>query len=237
MNILITICARGGSKGVKNKNIKKLSGKPLIAYTIEIAKKWGKAKRIICSTDSENIAKVAKKYGAKVPFMRPKELAIDTSGKLPAIRHAFKMAEKIFNEKYDLIIDLDVTAPIRTIKDLDNCLRLFKKKKPEVLFSVVNARKNPYFNIVEEKDDGFITLSKKLTNPILRRQDSPEVYELNASIYFYSRNYLIDEKNKMVTLSKQAAIYIMNEYSTFDIDSELDFKVVEFLINQKVIEL
>lgn len=236
MNILITICARGGSKRVKNKNFRMINGKPLMVYTIEQAKRWGKAKRIVCSTDSEEIVKVAKENGIEV-IMRPDELASDSAGKVGAIRHAFNESEKLFNEKFDVIVDLDVTSPIRTVKDLDNCLKIFEEKKPEIVFSVVEARRNPYFNMVEKNKEGKVELSKKLDRLVLSGQEAPEVYDMNASIYFYSRRFLLD-KSKIHPLSTEnAAIYVMDEISAIDIDSELDFKYLEFLIKNKEVVL
>jgi len=237
MNILITICARGGSKGVKDKNIREIAGKPLMAYTIETAKKWGKAKRIVCSTDSQKIADIAKKYGAEVPFMRPDYLATDTIGKLPVTRHALIESERIFGERFDIIVDLDVTSPVRTVKDLDNALKIFMEKKPDVLFSVIEARKNPYFNMIELNKEGFAELSKKLEREILRRQDAPKVYEANASIYFYSRDFLLNEKYNTILSSKGAVVYVMDSANSIDIDNELDFRFIEFLLNNKVISI
>lgn len=235
MNILITICARGGSKGISGKNIRKLMDFPLIYYTINQAKAWGKAKRLVVSTDSKDIAKIAKKYGAEVPFMRPAKLASDTSPKIPAIRHALFSCEKKFKESYDLVMDLDVTSPVRKITDLENALQLFLEKKPKTLFSVVSARRNPYFNMVEEDREGRISYCKPNID-FNRRQDAPNVYDMNASIYIYSRDYLIDEKNNK-PVSDNSAIYVMDELSATDIDKEIDFKFIEFLVKEKVIKL
>jgi len=237
MKILVTICVRGGSKGVKNKNIKKILDKPLIQYTIETAKKWGKADRIICSSDSEKIIEIAKKAGANAPFIRPSFLAGDNVGKINVIRHAAVKSEEIFKEKYDIIVDLDVTAPIRKTKDLDNCLKIFKEKKPDVVFSVVPSRKNPYFNMVEEKKDGFVKLVKPLDKSVIRRQDTPKVYDMNASIYFYKRDFLFDKKTDVVTSTDKAAVYVMDDISAVDIDNEKDFRYIEFLIKNKVVRL
>lgn len=234
-NLLITICARGGSKGVKGKNIRFLAGKPLIYYTIEQAKKWGGGKHIIVSTDSEEIAKVAKDCGARVPFLRPTELASDTSGKIPAIRHALITSEKIYAENYGIVMDLDVTSPIRKVSDLDNAYKLFLEKKPKTLLSVVPAHRNPYFNMVEVSSDGraYVCKSRK---EFTRRQDIPEVYDANAAIYLYERDYLLDENNKIV-LSDNSIIYLMDPISAIDIDSELDFKYIEFLVKENIITL
>ena len=122
-NILCTICARGGSKGVKNKNIKELKGKPLIAYTIEQAKASGLFEHIVISTDSDDIANVAKEYGAEVFFKRSEEMASDTAGKLDVIKDAFEKSEKYYNKTFDYLIDLDATAPLRIVEDIINSLK------------------------------------------------------------------------------------------------------------------
>lgn len=237
MNILVLVCARSGSKRVKNKNIRDLAGKPLISYAINLAKKWGKAKRIICSTDSKIIAKIAKEYGVEVPFIRPEELATDTSGKVDVIRHAFKESQKFFNETYDVIVDLDVSSPLKNVEDLNNCLKIYKERSPEILFSVTKARRNPYFNMVELDNQGRVKLSKELEKSVLRSQDAPKVYDMNASIYFYSKEFLLDVNKKHPLSTEKAAIYVMGELASVDIDSELDFKYIEFLIKEEVIKL
>lgn len=233
-NLLITICTRGGSKGVKGKNIRDLAGKPLIYYTIKQAKEWGKAKHIVVSTDSKDIARIAKEFGAEVPFIRPEELATDSAAKIPAIRHALKTSEDIYHEKYEIIMDLDATSPVRRIEDLENALQLFLKEKPKTIFSVVNAHRNPYFNMVEKGADGKAKLCKQ--GNFASRQNSPKVYDLNASIYIYDREYLLDGKN-ISAISDNSVIYLMNEISRMDIDSELDFKFIEFLIKENIISL
>lgn len=233
-NLLITICARGGSKGVKGKNIRKLAGFPLIYYTIKQTKEWGKGNHIVVSTDSSEIAEIAKKYGAEVPFMRPKKFASDKSPKTDAIRHALLESEKIFKKRFDYVMDLDITAPVRKTEDLENVLKLFLKKKPKTLFSVVRARRNPYFNMVEEDNKGRVHLSKK--GNFVRRQDTPKVYDMNASIYIYRRDYLLDEKNTS-PISDGSVVYVMDEISRTDIDHEVDFKYIEFLVKEGIVNL
>lgn len=233
-NLLITICARGGSKGVKGKNIKKLVGKPLIYYTIKQAKEWGKGKRIVVSTDSQDIANVAKKFGAEVPFLRPTELASDTAGKVAAIKHALISCEKIYQEKYDFVMDLDVTSPVRKVSDLESAFNLFRKRKPKTLFSVVTAHRNPYFNMVEETKEGRVRLCKN--GNFKRRQDAPKVYDMNASIYIYDREYLLSGED-VSAISDNSIIYLMDDESRIDIDSELDFKFIEFLVKESIVNL
>jgi len=229
MKILAVIAARGGSKGVKDKNIRLLADKPLIAHTISQVKRWGKFDKFIVSTDSERIASVAREYGAEVPFLRPLSLAGDTSPKMDALRHALLGAEECYGEKFDALLDLDATSPVRTVGDIDGILEAFKETKASCVFSVVKARKNPYFNMVEKLPDGSVKICKKAAPPIIRRQDAPAVYDMNASMYVYDRDFLLDENNKN-PYSKTAGIYEMNEMSAFDIDTELDLKFIEFLM-------
>ncbi|MEK3854451.1 acylneuraminate cytidylyltransferase family protein [Cytobacillus sp. FSL H8-0458] len=229
MKILAVICARGGSKGVPNKNIRLLNGKPLIAYTIELAKEYKKFHRIIVSTDSEEISKVAEQYGAEVPFLRPNELSLDHSPKIPVLQHAVKFLQEQENEKYDLIVDLDPTSPLRTIQDIDNCINKMIKYRPNVVFSVTKAHKNPYFNMVEEKD-GKVYLSKQLKHPVSRRQDAPAVFELNASVYVYQPDFLL-KTNSIFTDNSMAVE--MPEERSIDIDRPIDFEFIEFLMNKR----
>jgi CMP-N,N'-diacetyllegionaminic acid synthase len=235
-NILLTVAARGGSKGVKNKNIRALCGKPLIAHTILQAIKWGQADRIICSTDSEEIASVARQYGAEVPFVRPAELATDLSGKIEVLRHALKAAELGAGVRYPILVDLDATAPVRDVSDIEGALQLFLEKSAKTVFSVVPARKNPYFNMVELDVEGKAVLVKALDATVKRRQDAPKVYDMNASIYVYDREYLLEEATRSA-LSDKSYAYVMGELSAFDIDSELDFQFIEFLVSRGVVRL
>jgi len=236
MKILAVIAARGGSKGVKNKNIRFLADKPLIAHTISQVKRWGKFDKFIVSTDSERIASVAREYGAEVPFLRPLSLAGDTSPKMDALRHALLGAEAHYTEKFDALLDLDATSPVRTIEDINGILEVFKEKKASCIFSVVKAHKNPYFNMVEKLPDGSVEISKKVSGEITRRQATPPVFNMNASMYVYERDFLLDETNKM-PYSKDAYIYEMGELSSVDIDTELDFRFIEFLVKTGEIKL
>ncbi len=234
MKSLITICARGGSKGVPNKNSRELRGKPLIAYTIETAQKWGKAEAIVVSSDSEEIRNIARQYGVETPFIRPSELAQDDSPKLPVIRHALKESEAYFQKKFEYIIDLDPTAPLRTIQNIEDAVKRMTTKKPSTVFSVVPAHKNPYFNMVEIQN-GKVVICKKLNSKVHRRQDAPPVYDMNASIYVYQRDFLLDEST-LSPLAENSEILIMNPISAFDVDREVDFKFLEFVLKEKVFE-
>lgn len=236
MNILLTVCARGGSKGVKNKNILPLLGKPLIAHTLEQALRWGKATDLVVSTDSEAIAAVARQFEAKVPFLRPPELATDETPKMPVIRHALRECERIYQRNYDCIADLDPTAPIRTSTDIENCYQIFLRQNPKSAFSVVRSHKSPYFNMVELDELGRARLCKSPTHPIVRRQDTPAVYSMNASIYFFRREFVLDESTRL-PYSDDTRIYVMDDLSAYDIDREVDFRFIEFLAREHVVTL
>lgn len=229
-NILCTICARGGSKGVKNKNIKELKGKPLIAYTIEQAKASGLFEHIVVSTDSDDIANVAKEYGAEVFFKRNEEMASDTAGKLDVIKDAFEKSEKYYNKKFDYLIDLDATAPLRIVEDIINSFKQFKENDNDNLITAMPSRRSPYFNLVEQDKDGKVYLSKKLDSSVVRRQDAPKSYDMNASIYIWKRDIIL---NKNSLFLEKTGLYVMPEERSIDIDNELDFKFVEFLMKEK----
>jgi len=230
-NILCTICARGGSKGVKNKNIKLINGKPLIAYTIEQAIESGLFEHVVISTDSDAIAKVALEYGAEVFFKRSSEMASDTAGKLDVIRDAFERSELYYGQKYDYLIDLDATAPLRIIDDIFNSFQQFKKDNNDNLITAMPSRRSPYFNLVEQDREGKVYLSKSLENSVLRRQDTPKSYDMNASIYIWKRDVILNENSIFL---ENTGLYVMPEERSIDIDTELDYKFVEFLMKNNV---
>ena len=229
-NVLCTICARGGSKGVKNKNIKELNGKPLIAYTIEQAKVSGLFKHIVISTDSDEIANVAKQYGAEVFFKRSAKMASDTAGKLDVIKDAFVRSEAYYKTTFDYQIDLDATAPLRSVDDIINSFDQFLENNNDNLITAMPSRRSPYFNLVEQDKDRKVYLSKKLDNAIVRRQDAPKSYDMNASIYIWKRETILNEKSLFL---ENTGLYVMPEERSIDIDNELDFEFVEFLIRKQ----
>lgn len=231
MSIICIICARSGSKGLKNKALKKISNKPLIAHTISLARKSKLFNQIVVSTDSQKIQSVSKKYGAKSWFLRPKSLSGDNSPKIPAIRHAFKESEKFFNQKFNICVDLDITSPLRNIKDIKNSISKFLSKNSDILFTINESKKNPYFNMIEiSKDDTISLVKKNRKNKIIRRQDAPKVYEMNASIYVYKRKFLLTN-NSLFT--KKTSTYLMPRERSIDIDDKLDFKLVKYIIQNE----
>ena len=230
MNILCTICARSGSKGVPNKNIKPLLGKPLIGYTIEQALNTKLFSEVVVSTDSEEILKQAKKFGAECWFLRPKELSGDLAPKLPAIQHAVKTAESKYKKKYKVIVDLDASSPLRSIEDIKKSLLRFKKGNYDTLITGCPARRNPYFNMVEIIK-GNAQLSKKMDIYPVRRQAAPEVFDMNASIYIWKRNALLDNKT---LFTGNTGFYEMDEETSYDIDSMLDWDIVEMIMKKRI---
>lgn len=232
-NVLCTICARGGSKGVKNKNIKELHGKPLIAYTIKQARTSNLFEHIVISTDSDDIANIAKEHGAEVFFKRSAEMASDTAGKLDVIKDAFVRSEEYYGKKFDYLVDLDATAPLRNIDDIVNSFNQFLENNNDNLITAMPSRRSPYFNLVEQNKEGKIYLSKKLDSAIVRRQDAPKSYDMNASIYIWKRDVILNEKSLFL---ENTGLYVMPEERSIDIDNELDFKFVEFLMEQKFVQ-
>ncbi len=233
MNILITICARGGSKGVPNKNILDIGGKPLIAYTIEAALTFAKTHQgtVILSTESDNIREVSSEHGLSSEYRRPSHLAGDKVGKVAVIRDAWEWVEQTYGRTYDYVLDLDVTSPLRTQQDL---LQAFEKMErmnsAKVLFSVSPARRNPYFNMVEEAEEGMVKLAKRPDSPFLSRQAAPKVYDINGSFYIYRRTFF-EEGHKSVTLDHQATVYVMPNLC-FDIDEPTDYLFMKYLIEE-----
>ena len=232
MNILITICARGGSKGIPGKNIKVIAGKPLIAYTIELTNKlktvWGA--KVALSTDSFEIKSVAQDHGLCSNYVRPDNLSIDSAGKIDTIKDLLLYEESLIDHKYDFILDLDVTSPLRTFEDVSKALQLIlANSNAKSLFSVNQAARNPYFNMVEESNNGFYSLIKKNADgSVVTRQSAPKVYDLNASFYWYRRSFFETEEKSAIT--DKSLIYEMN-HICFDLDHPLDFLFMEYLLS------
>ncbi len=228
--ILCTICARGGSKGVPDKNIRDLAGKPLLAHSIEQAIKTELFENIAFSSDSEDYLVAARHAGATILVKRPPDLATDKSGKIAAIRHCVNTAEQTIGRRVDIVVDLDCTSPLRLPSDIVNCVRLLKDKGIGNVITGAPARRSPYFNLVERQPDGRVDLAKRPDNLLLRRQDAPECYDMNASIYVWKRDVLMDENG---LFHADTDIYVMPEERSIDIDSELDFDIVSMLLKAR----
>lgn len=226
MNI-ITICARGGSRGVPGKNIRPLCGKPLITYTIEQALACPNIDGVYVSTDDPEIANIAELAGAKVPFIRPAELATSEAPKLAVIIH---LVEHLETQGMDIdrIVDLDPTSPLRSSEDIRACIELLDDEA-DLVITGYEADKNPYFNMVEAKDDGFFHLVKPVDGGVAARQQAPKVYSMNASIYVWHRRSL-----QQSLWDGKVRLHIMPRERSIDIDDPLDWKIVEMLMKEKV---
>ena len=231
MKRICTICARGGSKGVKNKNIRILSGKPLIAHTIKQAKDSGIFDLVAVSSDSLEILRVAQEYGADLVVERPIELASDFISKIPGIRHCVETAERTSGLKFDIVVDLDATSPLRIIEDIRGAVSLLEETKVSNVITGSPARRSPYFNLVEVDKNGFVGLSKPPVEYIARRQDSPSCYDMNASIYVWWRSSLFQFPT---VFNNDTKLFIMPENRSTDIDNEFDFEIVEIITNKRL---
>ena len=228
MKILCTICGRKGSKGVRNKNLVKIKNKPLIYYSIKQALKSKLFDEIVVSTDGADIQKTALRYGASCWFLRSKKLSNDNAPKIPVIKDTLIRSEKYFNKIFDYVIDLDISSPLRKTEDIKYAFKKFLINENDNLFSVFLSKKNPYFNMVEKKNNKIL-LTKKIKKKITSRQSSPKVYSLNASIYIWKRKSLI---NNQKLIGHNTGIYEMPEERSIDIDSSLDLKFVKSLIKK-----
>ncbi|SDI30799.1 acylneuraminate cytidylyltransferase family protein [Alteribacillus bidgolensis] len=230
MNRLCTICARSGSKGIVNKNLRYLAGKPLLAYSILQAKAAGLFQYLAVSSDTDDLLRIGKEWGADYLIKRPDHLATDSAPKLPAIQHCLKIVEDISKETFDVIVDLDATSPLRFVSDIKNAVELLETKGISNVLTGTHARRSPYFNLVEKNKQGVVQLSKPHSSPIFRRQDAPDCYDLNASIYVWKRKALLSQHT---LFHKDTELYIMPEERSIDIDSPLDFDIVEFLMSKR----
>lgn len=227
---MCTICARGGSKGVMNKNIRELQGKPLIAHSILQAKATGLFATVAVSSDSEQILEAAQEWGADCLIRRPDELATDQAAKLPAICHCVAETERITRQTFDVIVDLDATSPLRLPDDILHCIRLLEEKGAGNVITGAPARRSPYFNMVELDENCVAHLSKQLPRPVVRRQDAPACYDMNASIYVWKRDVLF---NSSTIFNSDTLLYVMPEDRSIDIDSELDLEIVKHLMARR----
>jgi CMP-N-acetylneuraminic acid synthetase len=236
MNLLITICARGGSKGIPGKNIKPVNGIPLIGYTIHQAQLYAKRSEadIALSTDDQRIKDTAAHFGFTTDYLRPAELANDTAGKVPVLHHVLDYHEMKTRKRYDYVLDLDVTSPLRTMEDLDEAFALLEAK-PDALniFSVNFPKHNPYSDMVEEDAHGYFQLCKTTGQAFLSRQTSPKVYELNASYYFFRRAFF--ETGNATQLTSRSLIH-QTKHMCFELDDPIEFELLDYLITNKKLD-
>ena len=234
MTVLCVIGARGGSQGLPDKNIRLLLGKPLIAWSIEQALDTPEIDRVVVSTDTEQIAETARAAGALVPFMRPDALATGEVGKFQVWQHALATCEAHYDDTYELVVDLDCTNPLRDPEDISAAITQYRTGRArgvDAVFSICEARKNPYFNMVEADSSGALRMSKSVDSTVVARQGAPPVFDHVASIYVLDPAY-IRRANHL--LDGHAEGYDIGQDKAFDIDSELDFDIVQHLLSRKL---
>jgi len=230
MNILFTICGRAGSKGFKNKNLKEMRGIPLSYYSLAAIKGYmdrhpNDKVVVALNTDSELLMEIIRKQKTvPVHYVKRKpELAGDVVPKVDVIRDTFVSCKGFIPH---MIIDLDITSPLRRVEDIENAIAEFEKGVYDLVFSVVEARRSPYFNMVESKADGFYR--KICQSRYTARQQAPKSYEMNASIYVYNPVFLKSRIEKTI-IDYNCGISIMPDYLVLDIDSEEDFAMMQYL--------
>ena len=233
MLILKSICligARGGSKGVPRKNIRILNKKPLIAHTIESALKSKIFSHVVVSTEDAEIAKIAKKYGAEVPFTRPKKLATSSAGFVDVMIHGINELYKL-GYKFDILVNRDCTVPFIRTSDMRNAVKLLQNKKCNAVYSVYRQHFNPYFNMMEKDSSGFLQMCKKLKERPKSRQEAPIVYQLNGLFVYDVKKFL---KYKSAILPKSLPYEIPLECGLM-IDTELEFKTAEMMVKMNLV--
>ncbi len=227
MNYVALICARGGSKGVPGKNIRPLAGRPLIAWAIGHAKAVSRIRRVIVSTDSEEIAAVAREVGAEVPFVRPTDLAQDNSAEWLVWRHALGYLKGSDGAYPDALISVTATAPLRDVVDLERCLDEFERGAADIVITVTDAHRNPYFNMVKVGANGNLELVIPPTGAITRRQDSPVVFDVTTVAYAARPQFVMTRNGVFEGTVRH--VYVPPERA-LDIDTPLDFAIAECLM-------
>lgn len=227
---LCTICARGGSKGVPGKNVRDVAGMPLIAHSITQARDSGLFVAVAVSSDDAAILEAAKAWGADLAIERPPELASDTAAKLPAIVHAIRTAEQALGKTFATLVDLDATSPLRLPEDIAETVRMVEAGEAGNVLTVTPAHRSPYFNMLEQDADGRVRLSKPLPEGVVRRQDAPPCFDMNASIYTWARHPFMDAP---YGIDDRTRLYVMPHDRSIDIDDEVDFAIVDFLMRKR----
>lgn len=229
MNILFTICGRAGSKGFKNKNLKKLQDIPLVYYTLAVIDLYQKKHTedkvcIALNTDSRELIELIQQQNIVREVLivkREEELAGDTAPKVAVIQSTYRACKEIAN--FDVVVDLDITSPMRRLCDVEHAVStLLKNHMTDVVFSVVPARRSPYFNMVEKRGEYY---HKICASDYTARQQAPDSYELNASIYAYGSRFLESEISRTL-LEYHCDVVVMEDYLVLDIDSEEDFEMM-----------
>jgi N,N'-diacetyl-8-epilegionaminate cytidylyltransferase len=227
-HVIGAIFARGGSKGVPRKNLRLLAGKPLIAYSIEAALRCQSINRVIVSTDDEEIAAAAHRFGAEVPFTRPADLATDNAPEWLAWQHAIRSLEEQPNAtKIDVLVSVPTTSPLRKAEDIETCIAALLEGEADIVVTVRDAERNPYFNMVTLDEAGFAHLMISPPLPLYTRQSAPKAYDMTTVAYAAKASFVM--KSNGLFQGKVKAIVIPQERA-LDIDTEYDFRLAEFML-------
>lgn len=228
MKYLALICARGGSKGLPGKNIMNLNGLPLVAWSIKVAKEVDRISKIVVSTDTKEIAKISMNYGAEVPFIRPKYLSEDESSEWEVWKHCIKFFQ---DKKYhfDGLVIIPPTAPLRNFQDINNCINEYEKGDYDAIITVTDSHRNPYFNMIKVNQDNTSSLVISKNKKYIRRQDTPEVYDMTTVAYVVRPKFVLEEDGIFDGLVK--SVHIPLERAV-DIDTIFDFEFAKYLISK-----
>ena len=227
------IFARGGSKGIPNKNIRPLAGKPLLAYAVETARQSQYIDRVVVSTDDESIAEIAQKFGAEVPFIRPKKLSQDDSPEILAWKHAIKFVMKENRDvEVDAFVSIPPTAPLRIVEDVDNCIHCFLENEVDVVITVKKTSRHPSFNMVFLDKDKSPRLALPSDKYMTHRQSIDPVYDVTTVAYVARPEFVLNAVSSVYEGNLKAVL--IPEERAVDIDSELDFQFAEYLMTNRM---
>lgn len=230
-SVVAFIFARGGSKGVPRKNIREMAGKPLIGWSIEHAKSVSRIKRVLVSTDDPEIASIARSFGAEIPFLRPPELARDESPEWMAWQHALEFLRQESGHLPMAMVSVPTTAPLRCPGDIEKCLDMFEGGSFDIVLTVSEARRNPYFNMVTRSTEGVVSVCIKNGDTPNRRQDTPEIFDVTTVAYVCDPLFVL---NRRSIFDGRVGAVVVPADRAIDIDTITDFEVAEFLLRRKL---
>jgi N-acylneuraminate cytidylyltransferase len=227
-SVVSFIFARGGSKGLPKKNLRLLAGKPLVGWAIEVARLCPSIQRVIVSTDDEEIAATAQQYGAEVPFMRPSELAGDTTPEWLAWQHAIRTMEAIDGYRTEIMVSVPSTSPLRSVEDVESCVHTLIQSNVDIAITVTPSARNPFFNMVTFAN-GRARLVMQPPHPTYCRQDAPEVFDITTVAYAARTDFVL--RSNYLFEGEVCAAVVPPERA-LDIDTELDLQFAEFLLSR-----
>jgi N-acylneuraminate cytidylyltransferase len=227
------IFARGGSKGIPGKNIRAFQGRPLIEWSIKHAKAIERINRVIVSTDSIEIAEIARNAGAEVPFMRPAYLATDASSELDAWKHALNYLADHEDSPPPVMISVPTTSPLRSISDIERCIDEFELGQSDIVLGITEPAHNPFFNMVVKTENEHLELVNSGYGTFFGRQNSPKVYAITTVCYVAKTSYIMSSNS---ILEGQVSGVLIPSERSIDIDTQLDFEIAEFLASKMRME-